>query len=123
MHTFKVSVPQEYDVAFIHNPDLSGDMEIVVTDMQRSGLRVKMAGSVLREFMEHIQECENDEDEPCTDPTTELVMLRKENVDMRETLTGYHQLMKDYLASQADLKLTKRENRSLKKAADEQAST
>jgi hypothetical protein len=86
MHTFKVSVPHEYDVAFIHNPDLSGDMAIVVTDKQKSGLRVRMAGSVLREFMEHVQEYENDEDEPCADPTTELEMLRQENEDLWNAL-------------------------------------
>lgn len=77
MHTFKVSIPQEYDVSFIHNPDLSGEMEIVLYNKQRSGLRLKMAGSAMRKFMEHIQELEDGED-----PTTEIEMLRQENADL-----------------------------------------
>ena len=53
MHTFKTE-----KASFIFNPDLSGEMEIVVKGL--TNVRISIPGEAMKEFMAHVREFEDE---------------------------------------------------------------
>jgi len=102
MHTFKSNL----GATFIFNPDLSGEMEILVKGL--TDIRARLPAEAMAAFIEHLKTWEDDDF-----ADTELDILRKKNAFMAESLVDYKQLMKDLVVAKGDLRLVREENRDL----------